>query len=295
MPGSTNSPQSSPFEIVSPIKSRKVNSKSFAIVLVIMVFLGVSVFLGVYLVGQQANVSEKAAPATAIYITPGTQSKAPGSSFSFTVNMDTSTNSVTGVDTRLVFNPSVMQIISIQQGAGVTNLNQTIANTYDNATGTLNYAIFTLNGSNAVQGSGIEVLKVNAQVVNGAAAGSYTITFDPATAASASQEGQNVLVSRNQGTIVVTGTSSGSTATPTPTPTGTRTATPTATATATGNSTATPTPAPTQSPTSVPATSTPLGTQSTPIPIPDSGTDWPTFVALGFGLLTIIAAFTMAL
>lgn len=293
MPGA-NQPQSSPFEIVTPNKSKKGGSKAFVLMFLVFLLLGASIFLGVYLVGQQTNVSQRAAPATAMYISPGSQTKAPGATFSFSVNIDTSTNSVTGVDVRLKYDPAAMQIISLQQGAGVTNLNQTISNTYDNSAGTVNYAIFTLDGSKAVQGSGIEVLKVNAQVTDTAASGSYSLTFDPATAAAASQEGQNVLVSKSQGTLVVGG---GTAATPTATATANATATATPTATATGTSnpqaTATPTPAVTATPTSQPTVYNPGPTQ-TAIPIPETGTDWPTMAAFGIGLVTIISAIVLA-
>ncbi len=251
--------------------------------LIVLIFLGISVFLGVYLLQQRTNVAEKAAPATAMYITPGSQSKSPGSTFTFSVDIDTSTNSVTGVDARLTFNPAVMQITSLTQGAGATNLNQTITNTYDNTAGTISYAIFTLDGTKAIHGSNIEVLKVNAQVASGAAAGSYNIAFDPATAASASQEGQNVLVSKSQGVLIVAAAGNNPTATPTPT------------ATATSTSQATATPTPTATATDSGATATPVATQSTPLPIPVTGTEWPTYVGVAFGLLTIVGAIILAI
>ncbi len=282
--------QSSPFEIVSPGKSKKVSPKNIGIVLMILVFLGASIFLGVYLVQQRTNVTQRAAPATSMYLTPSSQTKAAGSNFTFSVSIDTGTNSVTGVDTRITFDPTVMTVVSLQPGSGVTNLNQTITNTYDNAAGTISYAIFTLDGSKAVQGAAIEVLKVNATVKAGAAAGTYNIAFDPASAASASQEGQNVLVSKSQGTLVVSA-ASGSAATPTATATATSTATPT------GTGTATPTPTATATSTSAgaTATATPVGTQGTPLPIPVTGTDWPTMLGVGLGIFAVIGAVLLAI
>lgn len=332
--------QDSPFEIVTPQKPKKLTAKNAVLIAVVLLFLGISVFLGVYLVGKQTNVEQKAAPATAIYITPGSQTKAAGDSFTFFVNMDTSVNSVTGVDVRLNFDPAVMQVVSIQQGSGITNLNQTITNTYDNTAGKISYAVFTLDSSKAVTGSDIEVLRVNAQLKSNAPAGSSNITFDPATAASASQEGQNVLVSKSQGVVVV---SAASTAVPTPTATSSPTPTATAQATATAKSQSSPTPTPTATATSstsgsnlnscggtcgsnnncvsnlvcyqgfcrnpsCPSDSTcgcsasqPTGTQTSnsvqtsPLPIPESGTDWPTMAAFGLGLITIIISVFAAL
>lgn len=285
MPDGQNQSQGSPFEIVTPSKPKKGGAKGLAIILVVLIFLGISIFLGVYLVQQRTSVQEKAAPATAMYVTPSSQTKAPGTNFSFSVNIDTSTNFVTGVDVRLKYNPAAIQILSLQQGAGVTNLNQTISNTYDNTAGTVSYAIFTLDGTKAVNGSSIEVLKVNAQVANAAAAGSYSITFDPATAASASQEGQNVLVSKSQGTLIVSG--SGASVTPTPAPTGT----PGATATPAPTSGATATPVPTSGATDTPAPTS----QATPLPIPVTGTDWPTMLGIALGILTIVGSIVIAI
>lgn len=61
-------PQSDPpsttgsaFEIVTPSKSKKTNVKSIIIIAAVFLFLGVAVFLGVYLVQQQQQISEKAA------------------------------------------------------------------------------------------------------------------------------------------------------------------------------------------------------------------------------------------
>ena len=310
----SNSQQGSPFELITNSKPKKITPKNIIIAATILIFLGVSIFLGVYLVGKQTNISEKASPATAIFMTPGSQTKSAGQSFTFTVGMDTATNSVTGIDVRLNFDPSVMQVVSVQQGAGITNLDQTITNTYDNLTGKIAYSVFTLNSSKSVIGSGIEVLKINATVKSSATAGSYNITFDPATAASATQEGQNVLVSKSQSILVISGATSVASPTVVPTPTNVgATVRPTATATARATTTASPrvsasptvvptpttvgsTPAPTAAPTAV-ATTKPTNqpAQSSPLPIPVTGTDWPTYLGFGFGVFVVIASIVLAI
>lgn len=306
------SSESSPFEIVTPARPKKFSPKSLAIIIIVVIFLGISVFLGVYLVQQRTNVAEHAAPATAIYVTPGSQTKAPGSSFTFSIDMDTSTNAVTGVDVRLTFNPAAMQIVSLSQGSGITNLDQTITNTYDNTAGTISYAVFTLDSTKAVSGTGVEVLRVSAKVTSAATAGNYNIAFDPATAASASQEGQNVLISKSQGVLVVSG------GTPTPTPTGTPTPTPTATATSStgsGNSCngtcgsntncasglycysgSCRNPSCASDSTCGCGVATPTPTaQSSPLPIPVTGTDWPTMAGVGIGVGAIVASLLLAI
>ena len=302
MPNQQSQQQGSPFEMVTSSKPKKLTPKNLIIIIVALMFLSVSVFLGVYLVGKRTNVAQKASPATAMFITPGSQTKSPGTNFSFSVDMDTSTNAVTGIDVRLIFNPAVVQILSIQQGSGITNLNQTITNTYDNTAGTVSFAVFTLDSSKSVTGSGVKVLTVNATVKSGAVAGSSNITFDPATAASASQEGQNVLISKSQGVVVVSSASGSSTASPTATATSRATATATATATsratatatATSNATASPTATATSDP-SATDTATPDATQSSPLPIPVTGTNWPTYLGAFVAVFIIIASVVLAI
>jgi hypothetical protein len=61
MPQSNKPDQSSPFEIVTPGKSKKVGKVGIIVGVTIVVFLTLSIVAGVLLVKQQQNVSEKAA------------------------------------------------------------------------------------------------------------------------------------------------------------------------------------------------------------------------------------------
>jgi hypothetical protein len=61
MPPSNKPDQSSPFEIVTSGKSKKVGKTGIIIGVVIVVFLTLSIVAGVLLVRQQQNISEKAA------------------------------------------------------------------------------------------------------------------------------------------------------------------------------------------------------------------------------------------
>ena len=238
---------------------------------IILAIIGVFVLIGgvvagLMLVKNNQDIKEKAAPATVMYITPAAQSKAPESDFTFSINIDTSANAVTGVDIRINFDPKAIQITSLQKGTGASNLDQTIANTFDNTTGSIAYAIFTLDGSKAISGSSIEILKVNATVKPSASAGNYNLSFNPTTAASATQEGQNVLISKTPATLTVV-------TSPNPT------AAPTATPIATPMSGITPTTTPTAS----------------PIPIPESGASWPSIAAGVLGILVIIGSLILAI
>lgn len=299
-------------------------SKVVLIVLGVLVLTG-GLVAGILLVQQNENIARRAAPATTMYINPSTQSKTPGSTFTYSVKIDTGPNAVTGVDIRMDFDPDALQITSLSLGGGAANLSQTIANTYDNNTGKIQFAVFTLNSSQALTGTGVEVLKVNGLVKQTAPAGSYQISFDPATAASASQEGQNVITGKTNATLTVASGTAGPTATATaaptgnatptrtptrtptatgvrtPTATGVRTPTSTANATATATPTRTPTRTPTATATTAGATNTPTATVYNPaptqtaIPLPETGTDWPTMAAIGFGLFIVLASIALAL
>lgn len=60
MPGANNQNQSSPFEIVTSAKSKKGGRKGLIIALLVVVFLALSVVAGVILVRQRQQISEKA-------------------------------------------------------------------------------------------------------------------------------------------------------------------------------------------------------------------------------------------
>lgn len=84
-------------------------------------------------------------------------------------------------------------------------------------------------------------------------------------------------------------------ATPSPTVTATASPTPTVSATGTPRPSSTATSTPRASATASP-TIKPTGTSSsTPPPVPATGTEWPTYVSLGVGVLIVIGSFILAL
>lgn len=251
-------------------------------ILGILVLLG-GVGAGIYLVSQQQLFQQKAAPASSLTMTPASMTKPAGSDFTFTVNMSTGTNAVTAVNIVVNFNPNIMQIVSVSKGSGITNLSNKITDTFDNAAGTITFSYFTLDPTQAVSGTGLPIMTVNASVKAGAANGNYNIAFDPSTSASASQEGQNVIISKSGAVLTVGGSS---TASPSPTPGG---GSPSPSPTPGGSATPTPTPTDTSE-----ATSTP-GPTLTPRPIPVTGVEWPTILSVGVGAAVIIGSILLAL
>jgi hypothetical protein len=288
-------------------------NKKIIIGIVVVIILAIAVIAGVLLINQNQDVREKAAPATTMYIDPANQNVAPGGNFTYSVKLDTNENSVTGIDIKINYDPAALEVTTIQKGTGISTFSDDniITNEINNTTGTLSYVIFTLDRTRAANGSAVEVLRVNGRVKPGAAAAIYNLTFDPSTSASASQEGQNVLIGKTAGKITVV--ASGATANPTATATAAAgaTATPTsqatATATSSGNRTATPTVRATATATSTSssnATATPTtaatatvaaGATASPFPIPETGMSLPTAFGVGFGLILLVVSLGFAL
>ena len=256
---------------------------SLSVVGLLVLFGGL--IAGVFLVRRQQEIREKAAPATSLSISPPTQSKNPGQTLNFSVRMDTGENQVTGLDIRLSFDPSAIEIVSIQQGSGILNLNQQFISNSDNTAGQIAYSTYTAEKTKAVQGTGLEVLNISASVKTDALAGSYTLSFLPSTAVAGLSEGQNVLTGTTPAIISVLAALGG---TPTPTPTPAPTPTPTPPGVGGGGATPTPTPTPTASPVGGEAT-------PTPVPLPETGASLPTIFLLGLSVLLVIGAVVLAI
>ena len=194
--------------------------------LAVFFFVAAGVLATGYFIKAPTNVRQEAAAATNLSIAPVKQTLGTGQDFTFSVNMDTGNNKVTGIDLILNFDPQVLQISSIQRGSGITALNNTLRQNFDNTGGTISFATFTLDKSLAVNGSGVEVLNIKAKTTPGANFGNSLITFDPSTAISATSESQNVLAGGIPGTITIANVTSSPTPTATPTPHITPTPTP---------------------------------------------------------------------
>lgn len=220
---------------------------------------------GTILVQKSQDIRRQAAPATSFFFVPATQSKNPGNSFSAVATMDTGENKVTGVDIKLKFDPSALEVVSITKGAGIAAFDQIIVNTFDNGLGTVSFSAFTLDKTKAVQGSGLSVLNILAKVKENASPATYQISFAAGTAVAGLSEGQNVLINSTPARINVIG---GGTPTPTATPMNTPTPTPT-------QSGATPAPTPTPTPTSV------------VFPVPESGISYPSIIMAGIGVFLL--------
>lgn len=175
---------------------------------------------GTILVQQRQNLSKKAAPATTMYVTPATQTVAPGDTFTYDVQVDTAENAMTGFDIRMAFDPNVIQITSLTKGTQVSDFTTAVTDTFDNTGGTIAFSYVTTDVTKAVSGTGVTVLTVSASVKASATAGSYDLAFDPSTMAIATNETQNILISKTKGTVTVSTSNQGEESpSPEPTPT----------------------------------------------------------------------------
>jgi hypothetical protein len=173
--------------------------------------------------GTKQIFKGKAAAATTVSISPSRLDIYPNQDFDFSVNMDTGENKVTGIDLIVGYEPSVFQITQVETGAGIANLNNTIKNNYDNVSGTVYFAVFTLDKSQAVSGS-VQVMKIHGKVVGNPQMQNSLIVIDPSSAISGVGETQSVLLANSSGTTNLV-----SAPTPTPAPTAIPTNSPTPT------------------------------------------------------------------
>lgn len=186
-----------------------------------LLFLTAAVLSVGSFIKSPTNLVQKASDQTVLFIDPENQTVKTNEELNFKVMLTTGNSRITGIDLQLNFDPDKLQISSLRRGSGVTDLNNTITNNFDNTTGVVSFTVFTLDRNLALNGSGIEVLLINARTTSTASEGSYSLDFNNSTAIAAVNENQNVLTSMTSGSYNI------SNLTPTPSPTITPTIVPT--------------------------------------------------------------------
>jgi hypothetical protein len=284
------------------LPNKQSKTKIVLTIFISLVLVG-GVVAGVFLVAQNQELARKAAPATTLSISPSSQAKAPSQSITFTVKMDTGENKVTAADLDIRYNPAILNVISIQKSASLSDFSEPVKR-IDNTTGTIAYSFFNSDKTKALSGN-LDVITVTGEIKSTAVAGSYTFSFGSSTVIAGLNEGQNVLANKTDGIFTITGSTP--TLTPTPTPKSNPTSTPTSypsstpTFTPTPNVTSTPNNTPTPTPTDnsdnrgggniIYTTSTP-----TPVPsIPVSGVSWPTILSLGVGIIRLVTSVALVI
>lgn len=275
--------------------------KKIVLPIAVGILLLVGIVVGIYLVRQQQEIREKAAPATVLNLTPSQDTLKVGETRNITVNIDTGPNVVGAIKLNVVFDPVYVSVSNFTRGTFF----QTPIQNPAVAGGRLTMVAGGQVG-NFPTGTG----QVASFTVTALQAGSTVIAFDSAqteVSGTGSDRNTNVLLINQLGssslTILAAATSPTPTQplTPTPTtapgvtvtvtPTPSNVVTPTPTSGGGGPApTATATPTPTQAPgtTATPSPTRAPGTTATPTPtrgLAKKATATPTKVATGSGTL----------
>src|SRR3989344_8307646 len=181
------------------INRSKIKSLFGLVVVVIGLIAGLVLVRTIQLFRQKA-----ATPVPNYTISPAAQNVAPGGNFTFTVRMDTGTYKIGGVNIYVNYDPSALQVISVQKGSGISTLDQELVNQIDNTVGEVHSAYFTLNPSaNGVIGPDLETLTVSAIVKADVTSGSFDLTFGAGSEMGDAANGNNVLAGTAPGTVNV--------------------------------------------------------------------------------------------
>lgn len=226
--------------------------------------------LAILLVAWPASAPALAQGATVVRVEPAATSVRVNDTFNIFIKVDNIAN-LTAFELHLSFNPGVLEVTGLTNG-GFVLADFTAQNTFDNAAGTIDYAVAQMNRPPA-QGNGTLLTIAFRAKANGSSTVATRATpAAPSGLLLSDQNGMAIQASWQPGTINVTDTPS-TTNTPTFTPTPTNTSPFTATPTNTSLYTPTLTNTPTFTPT--PNTGTPTNTPTftpTPTPGPPVGT-----------------------
>jgi large repetitive protein len=176
----------------------------------------------VYIVGKNAELRKRAAPATTLSLIPSQGSKRVNETFSLDVKIDTGDNQVATIQLQIVFDPTKFQAINITNGALAPTIR--VSGKVD----TSGVATITVGASDTTHPiTGIGSIAVITLKAISTSATPATIQFSPApdTFINAFGEGENNVLVGSSGASITILNADGSTAindteTPTPTPTG---------------------------------------------------------------------------
>lgn len=290
--------------------------KKLALTFLVIILLMAGIGIGVYLVRQNQNFREKAAPSSSLILEASTSTPNVGDTFTVSSNIQTGTNQVIAVEMHITFDETIVEAQGATPGSFLSSP-QFIGPAIDNNHGTLSYTVYVDSGVSGSQGDGT----VAVFTFKSKQAGNTTIAFssdtliggvggDPSSPDSAINllTGTTPAIVNIQAAQATATPTTQSTGTPTPTTHATFTVTPTSvtgtsTPTTAPGSTATNTPTTTTGSTSSTAnTNTPTPSNSaiaanptTTATLPDSGASIPTLFGIGLGALVLIGSILLAL
>jgi hypothetical protein len=254
----------------------------FAIISLLVIVIGAAA--AVFLASQNQDIRKSAAPATSLALVPSTSSPKVNSQFNVSLNIDTSTNNVIAAELYINYDPTKLELLTVDRGAFFTG-NQQIGPTIDNTLGKLSYTLLLSPGATPVQGRGtVALLTFRAKAQGAAIVSIATNTIIGALGENA----QNVLL--NPQPLTITIASAAAAANPTVTPT----ASPAALG---GGANTTPSPTPKTSATpkasvSTSPTASPVTSGNLP-PLPESGVGLPTIVGVSLGVVLLVTSFVI--
>jgi len=273
-----------------------MNKKTLLIIAVIVLALA-GIGGGIYLVNQNQEVREKAAPATTIFFQPETKETKINDVVNFDILVNTGENSLASVRLDISFDQNILQPVSLSFSSLLpVPLRPVDISQPGKMTGSAGVAVGT-----SILGSGQKIASCSFRVLS-AAPSETTISFGANTLASSAttvDEGTNLIIRKNPATLIATAPANP----PTSSPTNTLVIEPTSLPTTVPTSPPAATPAlgsvgvgeeePTVPPTSKPAVPTTKKATTTPVPtikLPKTGGILPTIgVTLGGIILGIIA------
>lgn len=173
------------------------------ILIIIFLLLLIAIPITVYLVKQQQELRERAAPATALYFDPSSVTKNVGDTMDLAVKMDTNENYAAAAVIKINFDPNYLQLQTITVGTALPEilLGPEIGSDYGSIT--LGSGV-----SGGYQGQGGYVSSLSFITLAPTTAGTTVVDFvRPPTGVSSSvdpDKGQDVLLSTTPASITIT-------------------------------------------------------------------------------------------
>lgn len=264
-----------------------MNKKTLLIIAVIALTLA-GIGGGIYLVNQNQEVREKAAPATTIFFQPETKETKINDIVNFDILVNTGENSLASVRLDISFDQNILQPISLSFSSLLpVPLRPVDISQPGKMTGSAGVATGT-----SILGSGQKIASCSFKVLSAAPSGT-TISFGTNTLASSAttaDESTNLIIRKNPATLIATAPTTPPTTAPTNPPTAAPTSHPTAIPTigsvGVGEEEPTASPTPKETVPATKATTTPIPTAK----MPETGGILPTIgITLGGIILGIIA------
>jgi hypothetical protein len=264
--------------------------KKIALTFLVILLLMAGVGAGVYLVRQQTEFREKAAPASTIALVPSKTSPSVDETFTVAADINTGSNSVLAVEMHVTFDETKVEAIGASNSTFFT-APKNVGPSIDNNNGTLTYTVYIDPGTAPRQGQGT----VATFTFRAKASGNTTVALSSETNVGADDSTGDLGVNVLSGTTPAILTIQGSTA-PTPTPTVVQQSTNTPTPTG-----PTRTPTPTTIGSVSAATITPtdfladITITTAPDELPDSGMSIPMSLGVGVGVVMLLGSMLLAL